>query len=721
MKIKSFISKALVATLFLSNLVIDVSADDRYEIFNDNFVTINDNYDIGKKDVEIEGNTLVNVAGKGFKERDKYSQLHGGNLDDESYVRFTMDTSDKRAFRKLEYTPIKPSTIYTIFVEIKENTIQGTGDYLHVLYPISNTPDSAFNDIWGISALEATIGIHKRLVTTKSSFDGVTSGIRSYLRHIDGGSGYITYRIWLLEGNHIDEDIPYFEDIKSVGEQENNVINIASSNKNLFNTELEYGTYHYATGQKIEHKLEMRSANSMRVKPNTTYNVSTNADTVNVGIYQYDKDFNFISSDYHSGNNITFRTNSNCYYLNIRIRNRDLNAKVQIEEGDIKTEYTAPLYDNKNIILKEPLRSLPNGVKDKIVKKNGQWFIERNCAEVILNGSENWLSARDNNTANHNKYVLVLKNPLMKVYSQGGKLNVISDKFASLNADSCVNKDIPGISSRRGNNEGGIIVSINNTISPDMESFKNWLQSNNLKVVYEMASPIYEPLNISPVLNMYEERTHISNISEIPSNINVVIDRVVNRAIEFSELAKSNPTINNVSMARSWINLIDESLYKDKLQEEVNNITSLDDMELERKNMTVNLDLYIKCENVLSMTLNTNSITFEDFSGIEDMIKENAVNISINSSLPYQLNAYLPVEIQNADKTNTMDKSILNIKENSEVDYKEFVNINEKVVLKDNCYAGNDLLHGIDIKLKGGIAHEKDVYKTTIKFEAEQK
>lgn len=84
MKIKSFISKTLVVTLLLSNLIIDVSADDRYEIFEDNFITINDNYDVGKKDVEIEGSTLVNVAGKGFKERDKYSQLHGGKLE---YIR----------------------------------------------------------------------------------------------------------------------------------------------------------------------------------------------------------------------------------------------------------------------------------------------------------------------------------------------------------------------------------------------------------------------------------------------------------------------------------------------------------------------------------------------------------------------------------------------------------------------------------------------------------
>ena len=36
---------------------------------------------------------------------------------------------------------------------------------------------------------------------------------------------------------------------------------------------------------------------------------------------------------------------------------------------------------------------------------------------------------------------------------------------------------------------------------------------------------------------------------------------------------------------------------------------------------------------MLLMSLDTNSITFEDFSGIKDMTKSNTVSISINSTL----------------------------------------------------------------------------------------
>lgn len=142
---------------------------------------------------------------------------------------------------------------------------------------------------------------------------------------------------------------------------------------------------------------------------------------------------------------------------------------------------------------------------------------------------------------------------------------------------------------------------------------------------------------------------------------------------------------------------------------------------LERLNITANLDLYIKSENMLNLSLNTNSITFEDFSGVKDVERPNAIELSVNSSLPYDINAYLPTEIQNADKSKIMDKNILNIKENSQLNYQTFSNTTDKIVLKQNNPAGNDLEHGVDIKLKGGISHEKDVYKTTIKIEAVQK
>lgn len=194
------------------------------------------------------------------------------------------------------------------------------------------------------------------------------------------------------------------------------------------------------------------------------------------------------------------------------------------------------------------------------------------------------------------------------------------------------------------------------------------------------------------------------------------LEQEADYAVSIAEVSKS---IEDITIARELVNNLSEGEFKNLLQNRLNLV--IPRITLNELNGSSTIDTYIKSENMLSVTLDTNSVVFEDFSGIEDMIKINAINVTVSSSLPYQLNAYLTTEIQNSDSTKIMDKSIFNIKENSESEYKTFTNLNEKMILKDNCISGYDIFHGIDIKLKQGIPHEKNVYKTTIKLEVEQK
>ena len=100
----------------------------------------------------------------------------------------------------------------------------------------------------------------------------------------------------------------------------------------------------------------------------------------------------------------------------------------------------------------------------------------------------------------------------------------------------------------------------------------------------------------------------------------------------------------------------------------------------------------------------------------------NAVELTVESSLPYEVNAYLPEEIRGSDGTKILDKNIVNIKSNSSSVYKTFTDINTKVNLLDNqSYNNYGNIHGIDIMLDGTLTHETDVYKGTIKFEVIQK
>ena len=176
----------------------------------------------------------------------------------------------------------------------------------------------------------------------------------------------------------------------------------------------------------------------------------------------------------------------------------------------------------------------------------------------------------------------------------------------------------------------------------------------------------------------------------------------------------------DIEEARDLVNQLPESSKKDVLNDRLNsvlpNITPSTP-----QSITGNSDIYIKMKNSLSLSLDTNSVTFENFSGVEDMEKLSAVNLTVESSLPYEVNASLEAEIQNADKTEVVDKSILGIKSNNDVNYKTFTVINTPLNLLDNQSAGKINTHGIDLILRKDIIHKADVYKTTIKFEVNQK
>lgn len=199
------------------------------------------------------------------------------------------------------------------------------------------------------------------------------------------------------------------------------------------------------------------------------------------------------------------------------------------------------------------------------------------------------------------------------------------------------------------------------------------------------------------------------------------IDSDLEQAKKLVELAETNKDMTSINDARDAVNNLTESFEKDLLQDRLNSIIDISDLQLERKTSSANVDIYIQCENLLSMSLNTNSITFENYSGVEDLEKLRAIEITINSSLPYDLNAYLESEIQNSDKSETIDIDLFNIKDSSDSTYQTFENTTDKVILKEGCPSGNYISHNIDLKLMGSDTHRADVYKTTIKFEAIQK
>ena len=215
----------------------------------------------------------------------------------------------------------------------------------------------------------------------------------------------------------------------------------------------------------------------------------------------------------------------------------------------------------------------------------------------------------------------------------------------------------------------------------------------------------------------YDFHSQSSKVEVYIAKIPTTQEEIAEEAVSKAEQSK-DPV--NIEEARDLVNQLPESSKKDELNDRLDailpNITPNTPQTLSN-----NADIYIKMKNTLSLSLNTNSVTFENFSGVEDMEKQNAINLTVESSLPYEVNASLETEIQNVDKTEVVDKSILGIKSNNDVNYKTFTVINTPLNLLDNQVAGKINTHGIDLILRKDIIHKADVYKTTIKFEVNQK
>ena len=567
------------------------------------------------------------------------------------------------------------------------------------------------------------------------------------------GEGIKISNIRVLEGDVPDNIPTYFEGIQS--SFENNIQNndtykmeITSNNKNLFDYKnidfnriiiKEEDDKYVIPENSIKHWI---TSSAINVRPNTTYTIKLEGNDIypSNGIYpirwavadkidiQYDLDRDSVIAYAYQYDRVTFTTNANTQNIYIAFctdgiyeetgRPR-IEFKVHLEETSNSIEYSSHQSNNVQISLNEPLRAVGD-VKDRIIKRNGQWMVERNIGSIELNGDEPWQiedTEGELSSSSSERYLLNISNISninLNYTNFNKKATILTDRYYTFTLNEILFTDLVGIGCSSN------FLSIRENFA-DMEEFKSKLKNNPLKLIYELENPTYEPLNIGLDLYTYLDVTHISNNSNIPTNMKITYDRTINRATEAIELAKTNPTVENLSQARYWSNLLKESTLKDELQNEINDINNIEDFQLERKTATSNVDIYVKSENMLLMSLSTNHITFNDYSGVEDVTLDNAINISINSSLPYQLNSYLVSEIQNSDGSQSIDKSLFNIKDNVDNTYKQFNNINEKLVLKDDCESGNNKIHNIDLMLEGGDAHIADIYKTTIKFEAEQK
>lgn len=475
-------------------------------------VTTTESVDGGKVDVMCEGNTLVNRMRdfsisypNGFGETIANGyRLYLNPSETQSALRFEItfnnpiDLSDKTLQYNLIWTTSSNTHKITLVFD------DGTSVHTHTHTNITN-----LNFLYAYGQLE-------KKVTKLRIYVNVNNSTWSETDYVD------LTNVMLLEGDHTQNPPTYFEGMKSVGQDDENghKIEILSQNKNLCKSDLVViGKYMNTSGQLVNHETQVGSdfiqvIGGENIVSNLPYN-------------NYFKEFD-INKKYiraiENSNRYTISKQAKYITFNFHHDNPSLwlqQNQVNINYGSTLQTYTEGLSNKKEILLNEPLRGVGD-VKDKIVKIGGKWYIERNCSEVTLNGSEGWSltymtnggTAEDGSNAGIGYWInntVLLKDGKYNRQGLSDKMPVISGNQYALTGYNQI--------ALHSSAEYSNYFYLSSEIS-DLTEFKAWLESNPITLIYQLETPTYEEVT-DPTLLTYLDTTHISNNSIIPCNMKI--------------------------------------------------------------------------------------------------------------------------------------------------------------------------------------------------------
>ena len=452
-------------------------------------------------DMKLNNNENVFSVGTGTNV-DKSSEVEN------SFTDVELSGNSLVAIFNLSYTTTNEVTTSYYHIGTYEPNLQLKDDVYYTLLPMNPLEYvysvALYNKIdgeFGIGGLKTS---NKPLLFKKNT--SITTDIlfRIYLH---GNNTTIpaktTFNFLVLEGDWTNKPIPqYFEGMKSVGEKEdgNHKIEILSRNKNLFdeNAPLTRGYLHENDGSLIVDGDGITIGNATTDYININY-----MNSVKIGFEEpqtfryilYDKNKKFIKGELirsKPNQNVVEINTKNAFYIRISAGYYNQGRFRGLMIMSNSSEYSNYIEGNSNkkeILLNEPLRGLPNGVKDSIEKINGEWKIVRRCGEIILNGSEDWSKV----DYNHNDLCTRID---LTIPTNSDRSDLVCNNIPVC-ADDNIEKENFYIAGHNHKNRFVIILPNSKLSSATIEGAKEWLSKNNATVIYLLPTPIIE--DISPV------------------------------------------------------------------------------------------------------------------------------------------------------------------------------------------------------------------------------
>lgn len=302
----------------------------------------------------------------------------------------------------------------------------------------------------------------------------------------------------LLDGDFTNtplEELPFVEGIKSVGETEDNKVVLKSFGKNLISKDMYTSKWLMSDNINVDftdstgklysiYGIKPYGATKLVLSCNKSFNrlIYRGRDSANNVVYY--GSLGTVNITNHTFESIP----SNVVTLDLYVHadGIDESYDFMLEEADTINPYEPYMEFKQEVHLKEPLRSLPNGVCDELVGNK----VIRRVGKLVLNGTENWV-LNNNNSTTTNRFLLnshinsVISGDITK-YMCNTLPCIIWSQTATL-----------GITITKGD-----IFICNKSIDYTVSAIKNWLSNNPTTVYYELATPIEEHL-----VNVYEKES----------------------------------------------------------------------------------------------------------------------------------------------------------------------------------------------------------------------
>ncbi|MDK0720529.1 hypothetical protein P5E58_04855 [Clostridium perfringens] len=463
----------------------------------------------------------------------------------------------KNSVRTMVYG-LKPSTKYTRIIEIKE--VKGVSSESFLMCDSIRDSDNSYKQYQYMVNKNSNIIINtfttgEKATDNKYSFNPDNTLFKE-------GFKLVISKIMILEGDYTKKsNFKYFEGIKSFGEQEDK-ISILSHGKNLFNFKsIKEEAFDNNSIKLLENGLRIENHWAkfidfkIDLKPNTKYTSSYNykliKDAVNPTdtgggklVLHNESTGKYFALTNPKGVGMTFTTpedikdykkivlysagGGGSYRGIVEITN------IQIEEGTQATQYEPYKCDKKDILIKEPLRSLGN-IQDVLYEDK----INRYVKEYTFTGDENIQTSSNFYT---NKTLFFFFN-LQNTNKKSSSIN-ICNRFPSYPTDMRgIIKNQQGEGCFIGDNNSGLVqfyINKDKLTTPDVNGFKAWLKANPTTIVYQLATPTVEIIEncVDIDLKTFNEKTYVSFENSISGTSS--FKAPVNAAATISRLNREN-------------------------------------------------------------------------------------------------------------------------------------------------------------------------------------